>query len=160
MSEQAMFKAFYERNIDLVYAVAMSYLHNAADAEDAAADVFAQVLEQNISFENQQHERAWLVTAVKNRCKNRLTHWSNKRRDDEIPEQPTSDNAVVELRETMSAIGMLPDKYRLPLVLCAIQGYSVSETANILKINESTVTTRINRARTKLSHLLEGGVQT
>lgn len=150
------YSQFYERNANLVYAVALSYLRHREDAEDCSADVFAQVFEQKLTFESIEHERAWLVTAVRNRCRNRVKHWFQSRRD-EMPENGRSDEAAVQLRMTMDAIAEMPEKYRLPLVLCAVQGYSTAETAKMLQTNESTITTRISRARKILRKKLEGG---
>lgn len=154
--QREQYSAFYERNANLVYAVALSFLRHREDAEDCTADVFAQVFEQKLTFESETHERAWLVTAVRNRCRNRVKHWFQSRRD-EMPENGRSDEAAVQLRLTMNVISEMPEKYRLPLVLCAVQGYSTAEAANILGTNESTITTRISRARTLLRKKLEGG---
>ena len=52
-----------------------------------------------------------------------------------------------ELRTVMESLMNLPEKYRLPLMLFAVEGYSVRETGEILHLNESTVCTRIARAR-------------
>ena len=59
---------------------------------------------------------------------------------------PVRDQSA-ELRSVMDALLKLPEKYRLPLMLFAVEGYSVRETAEILHLNESTVRTRIARAR-------------
>ena len=59
---------------------------------------------------------------------------------------PVSDCAA-DVQQVMQALLELPEKYRLPLLLFAVEGYSVRETADILHLNESTVRTRIARAR-------------
>lgn len=48
------------------------------------------------------------------------------------------------------AIEILPDKYKMPLVLFAIGGYDIKEIASDLQLNGTTVKTRLFRAREKL----------
>ena len=138
----------YRKYANFEYSIALSYLKNPAEAEDAAADVFMQVLESGIAFPDSTKARAWLATATRNRCKNLLKQWQRKKRaPEEIMEQIPVSDLTSELRSVMDAIFALPEKYRLPLLLFAVEGYSVHETAAILKLNESTVRTRIARAR-------------
>lgn len=147
MQDEA-FTELYRKYANYVYSIAMSYLKNPAEAEDVTADVFVRVLESDISFEDDIRARAWLATVVRNRCKNLLRHWMWKKREaEEVMEQiPVSDQSS-ELHQVMETMMGLPEKYRLPLMLFAVEGYSVKETADILHLNESTVRTRIARAR-------------
>ena len=148
ITQQDAFSELYRTHANFVYSIALSYLKNPAEAEDAAADVFMQVLESGISFPDITKARAWLATAVRNRCKNLLKHWSRKKRaSEEIMDQIPVSDLTAELRAVMESLMDLPEKYRLPLLLFAVEGYSVHETAAILRLNESTVRTRIARAR-------------
>src|SRR5205807_1187183 len=54
------------------------------------------------------------------------------------------------------AIATLPEKYRAPLVLRDVEERSYEEIACILQMNEGTVKSRINRARTFLRDKLQG----
>jgi RNA polymerase sigma-70 factor (ECF subfamily) len=54
------------------------------------------------------------------------------------------------------AIATLPEKYRAPLVLRDVEERSYEEIASILEMNEGTVKSRINRARTFLRDKLQG----
>lgn len=49
----------------------------------------------------------------------------------------------------------LPAKYRMPLYLYYYEGYSVTEVGELLRLNPSTVQTRLARARAKLKQELE-----
>ena len=150
------FSAFYRKNVQFVYGIALAYLRNPQDAEDATADVFVKLLEQDITFPDEARARAWLSTAVRNRCKNHLKSWFQSRRADiELDDTEAGGEESDRLKDTLAAIQRLPDKYRVPLVLFAVQGYSAKETAAILNMKESTVLTRISRARTLLRGLLE-----
>lgn len=142
------FSALYRQHVNTVYNIALSYLKNPAEAEDVTSDVFVQVLESGMTFPDETQARAWLITVTKNRCKNHLRHWLRRRRAaEEVMEQIPVENMEPELRQVMEAIYRLPERYRLPLLLFAVEGYSVRETGEILHLNESTVRTRIARAR-------------
>ena len=147
MQDEA-FTMLYQKYANFVYSIALSYLKNPAEAEDVTADVFVQMLESDISFPDEIRARAWLATVVRNRCKNLLRHWSRKKREaEEVMEQIPVKDQSGELRNVMESLMNLPEKYRLPLMLLAVEGYSVRETGEILHLNESTVRTRIARAR-------------
>ncbi len=154
--ENEAFSAFYRRHADFVYGIALSFLRVPADAEDAAADVFLKILETDMRFEDDAHARAWLTVAVRNRCKNLLKSWVRTSRTeiDQLSE-PAEEQPDSRLSETLTALYGLPERYRLPLLLFAVQGFSVTETASILKLKESTVRTRIQRARKLLRKALE-----
>ncbi len=142
------FSALYRRHIQTVYNIALSYLKNPAEAEDVASDVFVQLLESGMTFADDTQARAWLITVTRNRCKNHLKHWLRRRRaSEEVMEHIPVESAAPELRQVMEALCRLPERYRLPLMLFAVEGYSIRETAEILHLNESTVRTRIARAR-------------
>ena len=53
------------------------------------------------------------------------------------------------------AVRALPAKYRLPLYLYYYEGYSVTETGELLGLKVSTVQTRLARGREKLKRALE-----
>ena len=135
MQDEA-FTSLYRKYANFVYSIALSYMKNPADAEDVTADVFVRLLETDISFPDETHARAWLATVVRNRCKNLLRHWLRRKREaEEVMEQiPVSDRAA-DVQQVMQALLALPEKYRLPLLLFAVEGYSVRETADILHLN-------------------------
>lgn len=147
MQDEA-FTSLYRKYANFVYSIALSYMKNPADAEDVTADVFVRLLETDISFPDETHARAWLATVVRNRCKNLLRHWLRRKREaEEVMEQIPVNDRAADVQQVMQALLALPEKYRLPLLLFAVEGYSVRETADILHLNESTVRTRIARAR-------------
>ena len=146
--QNQLFDTLYRKNVNTVYNVAMSFMKNPSEAEDITSDVFVQLLESGMHFTDEGHARAWLITVTRNRCKNQLKHWFRRgRAAEEIMEQIPVSDSDGELREVMQALYALPERYRLPLLLFAVEGYSVHETAQMLKMNESTVRTRIARAR-------------
>ena len=59
----------------MVYQICLVLLKNVPDAEDASQNVFRKVMEYQKPFQSPDHERAWLITAARNKCKNQLKHW-------------------------------------------------------------------------------------
>ena len=53
-------------------------------------------------------------------------------------------------------VGGLPDEFRMPLVMLAVEGLTIPEIAGILEIPEGTVKSRIFYARKRLKAALQG----
>lgn len=53
----------------------------------------------------------------------------------------------------------LPQKYRTIIHLFYYEGLKITEIGKVLKLNESTVKTRLSRARNKLKELMKGGFE-
>ena len=63
-------------------------------------------------------------------------------------EPPGADAALYE------ALFSLPPKYRVPLTLTCLDGYTMREAAHMLGVPEGTVKARVHRARTQLRERL------
>ncbi|NLB20152.1 MAG: hypothetical protein GX829_04820 [Clostridium sp.] len=72
----------YQRNVDVVYGISISYLKNAQDTEDVVQGTFLKMIEKNMIFESPSHERGWLIATASNACKNHLSIGSIKK---EVP---------------------------------------------------------------------------
>lgn len=74
-------------------------------------------------------------------------------------EKPLAESNLLEkeMQEKIAtAIASLPEKYRLPIVLCDIEGRSYQEIAEILNLGLGTTKSRISRARKLLKEKLRG----
>jgi RNA polymerase sigma-70 factor (ECF subfamily) len=152
----------YERR---VYAMALSFLHNEADAEDAAQEAFLKAFRNLASFRGDAKFGTWLVSITLNEARSRI-----RRRDavkmeslDE-PEGQTSPallrdwkeipSEALERKEVRSllhhAITALPAIYREVFQLRDIEQLSVNEAAEALGITTSSVKVRLHRARMML----------
>ena len=118
--------SLYRRHVAMVYQICLVLLKNVPDAEDASQNVFRKVMEYQKPFQSPDHERAWLITAARNECKNQLKHWWRTRRADE------------------SVLNTLT--WEQP---------EDGETAEILGENPSTVRTWLVQARKKLKERWE-----
>lgn len=141
----------FNRQFERVYRVAMIYTKNAADAEDAAQSVFLKYIERTPEFADENHEKAWFITATRNQCKDMLRSFWHRGVDlGEIPEQ--SDESGHDT--VLSVLMNLTPKHREVLYMYYYEGYSVREISRILNRKESTVQTQLAAGRKKLKPLL------
>lgn len=146
---ETTFTAAAERHLDMVYRVALNWFRSPADAEDAAQTTMLKLWQTDTEFADDEHLRRWLVRVALNVCKD-MTRSPWRRHTvslEELPEPAFSDE---ERRTVYREVMALPGKYRVPLYLYYYEGYSVSEIGELLRLNVSTVQTRLARARGKL----------
>lgn len=62
----------YNRHVDTVYRVCFSFMKNEADTEDLVQETFLKLIMSGKSFTSQEHEKAWLIVAASNACKDAL----------------------------------------------------------------------------------------
>ncbi len=71
---------------DKVLRLAYSYVHNMSDAEDILQDTLIQYMKAAPSFDNEEHEKAWILRVAANISKNKIKY--NKYREtDELMEE-------------------------------------------------------------------------
>lgn len=133
-----------EKYSDMLIRVCFSYMKNMIDAEDIAQDVFVKLMEKKPYYENENHEKAWLIRVAINLSKNRLkTAWFRKT----LPLEEISYNFTPKENEVMSAVLKLPSKYRGIILLYYFEEYSIAEIGGILGQKESTIGSQLHRAR-------------
>ncbi|MDD6038616.1 MAG: sigma-70 family RNA polymerase sigma factor [bacterium] len=143
----------YDRQKERVYRLALLYLKNIADAEDAVSAIFLKVMTKKIEFHDLDHETAWFITATKNYCKDLLkASWRKKVDLGTLPERAAEESQSAEL---LSLVMELPPKYREVLYLYYYEGYSLRELSVMLKRKESTLQSRLATARKRLKAVLE-----
>ena len=141
---------------DMVTRVLLLRCRDPMDAEDCFQNVFMKLLSVKKPFADREHLKAWLLRAAMNEaasCSRRA--WRKKVTligDSIVPGTEEAQRDTVFL---MDALRSLPDDLRDVLYLHNYEGYSVTETAAILKLPEGTVKTRLSRARSALKKLLE-----
>ena len=142
----------YNDNKNSVYRLALTYLHSQAEAEDVCHDVFIKMIEHKISI-SPGKERAWLLTVTANECKDRLRFWRRHKNEELSDCTPAKDTQSLDILEIVMS---LPVKERTAIYLYYYEGYSTKEIARILKLSESGVRSRMERARKHLKNKLEG----
>lgn len=149
-------EGIYIKYRDRVFAVGFNYLRNSMDADDVVQETFLKLLRSNKDFESEEHLRNWIMKVAVNECKRvTLSNWFKRRESLE----EYADKLVFEEvgdRDLFDKVMRLPKNYRQVTHLFYYEGYSVKEIAGILGIRETTVTTRLSRARKKLKDQLKG----
>ena len=133
--------------------LAYSYLHNMSDAEDILQETLIQYIRKAPEFENELHEKAWLMKVASNLSKNRI-RYNQRRETDELQETLAAEEAQ-ELSFVWNAVKELPDKYREVVHLFYYEGYGTGQIAEILGRNESTVRSDLRRGRERLKTILK-----
>ncbi len=143
----------FEEYSDTVYRLAYARTKNRFDAEDVLQTVFLKLMKVDIDFGSLEHMKAWLIRVTVNTSTNLLVSAWNR-----LTEGLKEDLASREVQkfEVYSEVLKLPLKYRTVIHLFYYEGYSCAQTAIILEISESTVKTRLKRARERLKVILKG----
>ena len=153
---ESTFTAATERHLDMVYRIALNWFRNPADAEDAAQTVMLKLWQSDTEFADGEHLRRWLARVTLNVCKDMArSPW--RRHTVSLEELPEPSFSGEERRALYREVMALPGKYRVPLYLYYYEGYSVAEIGELLRLNASTVQTRLARARGKLKVTPEEG---
>lgn len=152
--DKAGFTHAVEQYQNTVYRTALHALGSPQDADDAVQEVFLRLFRYKAPFESEEHLRRWLLQVTVNCCRDVLKSPWRKRRVswEELPETPVFDRPeqAALYREVMA----LPEKYRTVLNLFYYEELSVREIGELLGVGESTVTTRLARARRRLKERL------
>lgn len=82
------FEITYEKYKNLLFRIAFTSLKNFEDVEDILQEVFIKRVYHAPGFENEEHEKRWLIRVTVNLCKNHVkTFWyRNKSSLEEIEE--------------------------------------------------------------------------
>lgn len=54
---------------NMLYRISVVMLKNKQDAEDAVQDTLLKYIQKAPQFEDDEHEKAWLIKVITNRCK-------------------------------------------------------------------------------------------
>lgn len=136
-----------------LYHIAKSILANEADCEDAVQDAVLAAYKKLDSLRDEKYFKTWLVRILINTCYRR-----KKRQNAFIPYAEAMEHVPDETADynfLYQALLKLDTKFRLPVVLHYIEGYSVEEIKGILKIPAGTVKSRLSKGRTVLRTILK-----
>ena len=142
---RAAFNYAFNTFSDTVYRVALHNSLNTHDAEDAVQDVFIKLIENDMSFKDAGHLKAWLIRATINRCRDIMR--KEKRfaeLDESIPAPEAPGNEIIEL------VKNLPVNYRNAIYLHYYEGYTAAEIGKILDAKTNTVLSWLARGREML----------
>lgn len=153
-------KELYLRYSAKMLAVCYRYAHNREDAEDMLQEGLIKVFQQIHTFENRGALEGWIRRIVVHTCINILK--KNKKfnesvdiihattvqvKEDSIP-------SIIQAKQVVECIRLLPIGYRTVLNLYAIEGFSHREIGGMLDIEESTSRSQYTRAKAMLEDIL------
>ena len=141
---------------DTVRRICFVHLKNYHDTEDVFQEVFLKYALHDAEFQNDAHEKAWLIRVTINACKDTLKSFFRKNvaSIEELLTEPLyleDDN-----REVLDSVLHLPPKYKDVIYLFYFEGYSALEIAALLKKKENTIYTWLSRAKAQLRTRLGG----
>ncbi len=155
--DQAAFALLLRRHGPMVWSVCRRILGNPHDADDAFQAAFLVLVRKANSIRPREAVGNWLYgvayrTALE--ARGRLARQRAKEKSLEDVPQPESkpEENDQELWSVLDReLSQLSDKYRLPIVLCDLEGRSRKEVAQQLAIPEGTLSSRLATARKKLA---------
>lgn len=143
----------YELHKKTVYRVCFAYMKNTADTEDAVQDTFFQLIRTAPAFDNEEHEKAWLIRTATNICKDLLKHWWRKHENiDDHNDLVSTDE--IETDDIFKVVMELSSKYKTVVYLYYYEGYTSVEIARILRKPRSTIRNYLHEARAILKERL------
>ncbi|CAN5746239.1 RNA polymerase sigma factor [soil metagenome] len=153
-------EAFYNKFSPKMLGVCYRFAKNREDAEDMLQEGFIKIFTQLHQYRNEGALEGWIRRIVVHTCINVLK--KNKKfaesvdiihansihvKEDMIP-------SIMQAKQVVECIRMLPMGYRTVLNLYAIEGYSHKEIASMLDIEESTSRSQYTRAKAMLEDIL------
>jgi RNA polymerase sigma factor (sigma-70 family) len=158
--EEAALAALVRRHGPMVWGVCRRVLPNYHDAEDAFQVTFLVLVRKAASIVPREMVANWLYgVAHQTALKARSTAATRKDRERQVTEMPEREVVQQDQLDSMQPLldqelSRLPDKYRVPIVLCDLEGKTRKEAARQLGCPEGTVAGRLARARVMLAKRL------
>jgi len=154
-----------------IYHLALKILRDPQDAEDVLQESYIKAMRALPEFEGRSSLSTWLYRIAVNEAlmllrKRRVNLVPVEEEADEDDEQPgmvltdwvglpEDELLSAESRQRLeAAVDTLPDTLRIVFMLRDMEGLSIKETAELLKLSETAVKTRLLRARLRLRNEL------
>ena len=129
---------------DTLYRVSTTILPQLCDREDAVQGAIEKAWRKQAKLRDDRAMRAWAIRILINECYAMLRRRRLESPSDTLPERETAPDALPDLYRLFTS---LDEKYRLPMVLYYVEGYSVEECARMLKMPQGTLKSRLHRGR-------------
>jgi RNA polymerase sigma-70 factor, ECF subfamily len=165
-ADEEILAALVSQYAGTLYRVAFSVLRNASDAEDAVQEAFLRVLRHRDTLGEVRDQRVWLIRIVWNIVLDRKRRAKTRPETDDVADLARvlpSEGLSAEERASaaqhhahvLGCVETLPAKEREVLMLSAFEELNSVEIATVLGITESSVRSRLFRARNLMAGLME-----
>jgi RNA polymerase sigma-70 factor (ECF subfamily) len=159
-NDPAAQRELYNRYSPKMLSVCYRFAHNREDAEDMLQEGFIKIFSQMHTFGNRGAFEGWIRRIIVHTCINILK--KNKKFNESVDiihatgamVREESVPSIVQAKQIVECIRMLPIGYRTVLNLYALEGYSHREIGTMLDIEESTSRSQYTRAKAMLEEIL------
>tara|TARA_Y100001968_G_scaffold82957_3_gene74070 strand:+ start:2647 stop:3213 length:567 start_codon:yes stop_codon:yes gene_type:complete len=155
-SRKAQLK-LYNKYCDGMYYVALRFMNDTQEAEDAMQEAFIKAFAKLHQFTGEVTFGAWLKRIVINKCLDKLKAKKLEQvaMNEQVlgiveEEEDWNVNDGITVEDIKRAISELPEKYRYPLMLFLVEGYDHEEISEILNISQVASRTLVHRGKKKL----------
>lgn len=154
--EQSRVADAFSAHADAVLRAAWHITGDRGIAEDCAQEAFLRLMQQKNAMTD-AHILPWLLRTAMNLAKDYVRSAEHARtvplsdHEHELFAAPM-DSAE---RTALRAMQKIPEKYRVPMQLHFVEGYTIQETARLLGLGMNTTASRIRRGRTLLQKAYE-----
>ena len=175
--EDPVLKERFERDVlpllPSLYSAAMRLTRNRSDAEDLVQETYLRAYRGFAGFKEGTNLRAWLYRILTNSF---INTYRKKQREPQTVEGPddvdewylydrlggrsVEESAETEVldqipdQDVKDALESLPERFRLPVLLADVEGFSYKEIAEIMETPIGTVMSRLHRGRKALEKAL------
>ena len=150
------FVALMEKHKIGLYKVAKSYLRSEEDVADVMQDTVLSAYEHIRELKNASYFKTWLTRILINHCNEICRQRKYMAPGEEIMERGAQEESFINV-EWDDFLNCLDQKHRTVVILYYVQGFKTREVAEMLKVNESTVRSRLAAARDKMERAYERG---
>lgn len=138
---------------DSLYRISKSILKNDADCEDAVQEAIATGFGKLGTLRQEAYARTWLTRILIYECYSLL---KKREKTAAMLAEPQDEKYVsADYSDLYDALSTLKKEYRLTIVLYYLEGYSIEEIAQIMRIPAGTVKSRLSRGRRDLRRIME-----
>ncbi|MDB5256327.1 MAG: Sigma-70 region 2 [Chitinophagaceae bacterium] len=157
-SQQVLYNLYKQK----MYGVCLRYISDKDEAKDVLQDGFVKVFQNFAQYKGDGSLEGWIRRVIVNTA---LTYLRKKKKivfeplttDEQLSDSNSQEQstALSEIdfteEELLATINLLPDDFKIVFNLFCLENYSHKEISELIKINENTSRSRLNRAR----HLLQ-----
>jgi RNA polymerase sigma factor (sigma-70 family) len=162
--DESAFAALLARHGPMVFGVCRRVLRNSNDAEDAFQATFLILARKAGSLRRPEALASWLYGTARHLASTARRAESRRRQRETYSFDSATPPSLVDVLDDLSArelllaldeeMARLPDRYRLPLILCQLEGRTHEEAARLLGWTAGLVKGRLGRGRKRLHERL------
>lgn len=144
---------------DMVYRIAYGYGHSETDKNDIFQNVFLTYFKKKRSFESEEHRKAWLIRVTINEAKDFCVKRGGCVSLDDAPQDAftAASDETDESADLRDALTKLDGETRGIVYMYYYEDMSVGAIADVMRLNQNTVKTKLSRGRNKLKKFLSEG---